>query len=721
MGFLVAVIVAAVAILLVWRRGRQVLAQRVSPTVAEQWWHARQASNQIAVTATIVVALLAGHRALWLLPALWVALTAVWFAARRPLYGETWGFARYLSWQLRVIAVIAGPPLLVVIAPVVVDAAGSAWAVATGAIALLVAVHLLGSRRLAVSLLQAEPLDAGGIPTFSHLAAEVTARSTAPEPELLCTEVTGGRWVNALAIAHRTSPAVVFSRPLLEALDPRQLAAIYAHEVAHLEHFTPRLLRIRAVVLCTLAVLALALVPVGRLLVELPSWAPVAWLAAGLITIAVAQARHREQETACDRRAVELCGDAEALAAALIILHELNLLPRRMEQSQDVALTHPSLARRLQAIRASADAKTPPQSSLPFRVVGARDGQFVLLEDERITWFEGIPETADRTPDSLRRAASSSRSFAYDELTELRVRARARGPKELVAVDRSGTRRVIPIADDTVGPLQAVLDEVDSRLGSLRLPALLVPFAHGGVAIRVMAVSGALLGMAVPGRSAIMVTLLLAAAWPRVPALAAATAAIVTGALLQLIRPSFGWGPQTTGTVTTLMVLVGFMLGASAFARARMAPDERGRHTGLVLGVLGAWLGLTWGLVSLATWAAGGEMFRVSSLRVAVAGSPTALILEVALTVTLLVNPKHAMRAAAAVMVLLITLTLWIGSAGSRDRVSRGLFAIPHEGGRVCRLAVPGRGGWVSCPPSGVGLSIRLWALRVETLTEPTR
>jgi len=743
MGVLAAVAVAVVAILLVWRQGQRVLAQRASPTVAERWWHARQASTKIAVTAAIVVALLAGHHALWLLPALWFALMAVWFAARRPLYGETWGFARYLSWQLRLIVVIAGPPLLIVVAPVVVDAAGAAWAVATAAIALLMAVHLLGSRRLAISLLQAEPPNAGEMPTFSRLAGEVAARSTAPEPELLCTEVTGGRWVNALTIAHRTSPAVVFSRPLLKALEPRQLAAIYAHEVAHLEHFTPRLLRTRSAWLWVLTVAALALIPVSRLLVELPWWAPVAWLAAGLIAIAVAQVRHREQETACDQRAVELCGDAESLSAALTILHELNLLPRRMEQSQDAALTHPSLARRLQAIRAPAEARTPPQSSLPFCAVGARAGQFVLLEDDCITWFEGVPETADRTlarishtlpaatkdtpagapflpaeppapcrehastppwskrhtdgrllglatkvrkmcgPDGLRRVASSSRSFAYDELTELRVRTRARGPSELVAVDRGGTRRVVPVTDDTVAPLQAVLDEVDSRLGSLRLPALLVPFARGGIAIRVIAVSGALLGLAVPGRSAIVVPLILAAAWPRVPALAAATAAIVTGALLQLIHPSFGWGPQTTGTVNALMALVGVTLGASALARARLAPDERGRHSGLVLGVLGAWLGLTWGLVGLATWVAGGGMLGASSLHVAIAGSPSTLILEVALTVVLLVNPKRGMRIAATVMVLLIALTLWIGSAGSRERFSRDLFVIPHDGRRA--------------------------------------
>src|SRR5688500_20070721 len=55
--------------------------------------------------------------------------------------------------------------------------------------------------------------------------------------------MTGGVLVNALALPDTERSTVLFSGSLLERLDEDEIVGVFAHEVAHLEHFNPRYLK----------------------------------------------------------------------------------------------------------------------------------------------------------------------------------------------------------------------------------------------------------------------------------------------------------------------------------------------------------------------------------------------------------------------------------------------------------------------------------------------
>ena len=50
----------------------------------------------------------------------------------------------------------------------------------------------------------------------------------------------GSRFVNAVALPSVRRPSVAMGNALLDSLEPDETAAIFAHEAAHFDHFTPR-------------------------------------------------------------------------------------------------------------------------------------------------------------------------------------------------------------------------------------------------------------------------------------------------------------------------------------------------------------------------------------------------------------------------------------------------------------------------------------------------
>jgi Zn-dependent protease with chaperone function len=65
-------------------------------------------------------------------------------------------------------------------------------------------------------------------------------------------------------------------------------------------------------------------------------------------------AKSQQHETESDLRAAALCGDPEALVRGLVKLHLHARIPRRYDVDIERAASHPSLVRRIQAIRAGA-------------------------------------------------------------------------------------------------------------------------------------------------------------------------------------------------------------------------------------------------------------------------------------------------------------------------------------------------------------------------------
>ena len=65
----------------------------------------------------------------------------------------------------------------------------------------------------------------------------------------------------------------------------------------------------------------------------------------------------RQRELAADRFAVDVTGDAELVVRALTRIHDLNAMPHRLKVADEATHTHPSLERRVAAIREYASNK----------------------------------------------------------------------------------------------------------------------------------------------------------------------------------------------------------------------------------------------------------------------------------------------------------------------------------------------------------------------------
>ena len=183
----------------------------------------------------------------------------------------------------------------------------------------------------------------------------------------------GGAIANAIALPSLRGSSVLFTETLLAHLDADEAAAICAHEVAHLEHFNPPLLRrLNAVMLLTIAAgVGLSLLP------RLTGWGSSLPSAAIWLLIIVAfvmwRARDRQRnETASDLRAIAFCGDADALVRALSKLYAFGRYPRRLDSEVERRATHPSLARRIRDIRAASG--TAPAALDEAAVFASLDG-----------------------------------------------------------------------------------------------------------------------------------------------------------------------------------------------------------------------------------------------------------------------------------------------------------------------------------------------------------
>ncbi|MFC5368503.1 M48 family metallopeptidase [Salinirubrum litoreum] len=196
--------------------------------------------------------------------------------------------------------------------------------------------YRVGTRQTLVSL-DAVAVDARRAPTVHGWLDRFTARMEIGRPALYVATMQAP---NALALGSRGSGAVVLDRSLFRLLEPAELRAIVAHELAHLESRDSLVQTLALGLFRTLfGVVLVALFPVSLLLTGITrgvAWAagrpqgwdanPVARLrrAVGQVLLAVfvavtllVRAHSRRREFAADDRAVEVTGDPLALARAL--------------------------------------------------------------------------------------------------------------------------------------------------------------------------------------------------------------------------------------------------------------------------------------------------------------------------------------------------------------------------------------------------------------------
>lgn len=147
---------------------------------------------------------------------------------------------------------------------------------------------------------------------------------------------------------------------LLRKMEPDEVRAVIAHEIGHL-----RAGHARRNFVVSLAALA----------VFIALWQGGLWLARGrvpeftyrllqgpligafvlpvLLNLVLGRGQ-RQREMAADRFAVEATGDPELVIRALTKLHTLNASPHTLKPGDEALSSHPSLARRIEAIRSAA-------------------------------------------------------------------------------------------------------------------------------------------------------------------------------------------------------------------------------------------------------------------------------------------------------------------------------------------------------------------------------
>jgi heat shock protein HtpX len=199
-----------------------------------------------------------------------------------------------------------------------------------------------GGVALALLLFDPEPGSAvfrqllGGVPLPPEAAPELhaVARTLARRAGLLrapALYLLPSPVLQAMAAGDRARPAIALTLALLRALPPREVAAILAHEIAHLRHGDVRVMRLAAAassltrIMGTFGALMLVLwFPLLLAAGEAPS--PIAFLllmAAPVLGDLLILSLSRRRELLADAGAVELTRDPGGLAAALMRLERI--------------------------------------------------------------------------------------------------------------------------------------------------------------------------------------------------------------------------------------------------------------------------------------------------------------------------------------------------------------------------------------------------------------
>jgi Zn-dependent protease with chaperone function len=507
-----------------WWWTRWIFEPSASAVLPERHLAVAQRVSFVTMLCTVTIVIVARWHAAWILPVQFVALTASAYRARRVMFGETWTFGRYLSWRVRAHAGMFGLWWCVALSPALLAEASPrvSWWLA-GLLALIAMAWLYWSGRVLLALLRASRLDR---PDLDGHFQRVFAAARVPAPDLWRAGVPGGRLANAFAMLSLDQRGVLFFDSLLDQLTPDEITAILAHEVAHLEQFDRRRLRRRYLVTTALILLLMCGSAAARFFIpEFESWVLIVSLAAVFAAMVLRARRMQGHETDADLRAIELCGDAEALIRALTHIYAINHIPRRWSAVAEQRSTHPSLARRIRSIR---DRLAPSQStSDPLErliVASTEPGRCALIDHHRVgfLWFDGELGDAKTMLDRARRVEMAT----LDQLSELRL-STMRGMIELVAAHQ-GQRWSMPIAVADAARVQAALDRIDHLVVA---PA---PQRQHGILQRAVVLVVLLMAAPFNAIGAVLAPALLALRRPAGPTVMAVAAALAGSAIASL-------------------------------------------------------------------------------------------------------------------------------------------------------------------------------------------
>lgn len=645
-----------------------------------------------------------------------LALLIAGFPARRAIFEESWSLLAYLDHNLRVWASGLGLWLLLALQPSLTRWAGAA-ALPTAIflfIALLIYSHF--NDRLLPRFLRAVPLvDL----ELEDRFRSVMSGARCAMPRLLRIDAPGGRWVNAFALPSRKHPAVLLTGGLLEALTPAETQAIFAHEVAHLEYFHPGRMvqRELAVGLLALAPLLVVLLYGARSsTVAAMTWL---WPLVVLLVLVALMAHNQKREHDSDLRALELVREPEPLVSALTKIHHLMKMPRRWRPDAENRMSHPSLAKRLRAIRdaaASQGLAGAPSQPHPEVVVPSSDtpGEWVILATDRLHWLSGVDPSTPADAATLLQAAADSRSMRYSDLRDLRLEARGAKRRQLIVVDSRGKTLKLPIVPGDVESVKGAIESLDLKVEGTALDAAR---HHARQAtqrrnMRILGVLACLVALLPPFSLPLLVAGVLVLARVSTASLAA-SGAIALGAALVGGRVSPYFGGEASPALLIATALLGSLFLVAAFRRARQKqPDEPGALK-IALLTLAA-LAILYTIPGLGRFLA---PLPAMQLHLWARHQPALALALLGLTAALLASRSRiarlpAVAAGATAAVLLLIGTPWFRDHFSEDVIAstvKTLAAPAWKPAKIRELTIAGNVTELRLAPSGLRIAARVY------------
>jgi len=543
--------------------GRQILALSDHSTVPERLLADRTRNGFVTALCGGMLGAIAFQHLPWTLALLVLTRMGASYSIRKQLHRESWSFGRYFSFVTRLTAAVFGFWLLLALTPWFVSKAEPhEWAVA-GVFATVLLAWNEGYGIVLRTFLRARPV---GDPGIARRFEEMRARCTGiPAVSLEQVDLRGGSYISAVALPSIWRPAVLISSTLVDRMDRDETAAIVAHELAYLEYFNLRRLWWLNLQSYGLIAVGTLLAPVVRIIAPHARTAVFVLWPVLLIAAMALRARQRQaHETASDLRATALTDGADTLIRALIKLHVLARLPRRWDSDRERHASHPSLARRIQAIR-EARGMVPPSLGEAAVFRASDDLSSVTFSDDRLVWREGV---------------STEHAIEYGRLVGLRVDARRSGAVYLVAVDAGHRHWEMQLREEDVPRAQTTLDIVDSHLAAAAPPPGVV--RHLPRVLALIAVT-----LAAPaGQLAAVVIGAVAAAWPSQPVIAAASLASIGGVVLTW-RDHGVWLNGSPHWISIALLASGIALAAVAVVNRReQLPPQASRFAGLLAGLV---------------------------------------------------------------------------------------------------------------------------------------
>jgi len=265
------------------------------------------------------------------------------------------------AWGAAVLHLLAMAATLALAAWILAGLAGALIAAATAGVMLFVLPRL--PVRRAMRLLGGTPLSPYTAPGLYRLVGSLARRAGLPAVPALYRVRTA--MPNAAAVGDAGDGGLAVTDGLLELLGPRELAAVLAHEIAHLASGDSELMRLtEALGRVTHAVTSTGIALAVVLLLTVPE-APISLLGLAILVAAptvvhvIGLALSRGRELAADESAVALTGDPLALAAALMQIERASrwTLRRLFGELSGVRLpaplsSHPATAERVRRLQA---------------------------------------------------------------------------------------------------------------------------------------------------------------------------------------------------------------------------------------------------------------------------------------------------------------------------------------------------------------------------------